>query len=139
MPLDHFSVIVPAAKLDGMVEFLISSLGHLGFKEHMRPIPTVIGMGDAMPFLWLYGAEAAEGDVATTQEKLIKMQHIAFTAENAEQVRAYHAAALKAGGTCNGAPGPRPQYHPGYYGAFVLDPVCGINVEVVCHSCVGEA
>ncbi len=32
----------------------------------------------------------------------------------------------------SGAPGPRPQYHPGYYGAFVLDPD-GNNVEAVCH------
>jgi hypothetical protein len=51
-----------------------------------------------------------------------------------EQVKQFHAAALKAGGTCNGPPGPRPQYHPGYYGAFVHDPGCGINFEVVCHS-----
>ena len=33
----------------------------------------------------------------------------------------------------NGAPGPRPIYHPGYYGAFVLDPD-GNNVEAVCHQ-----
>ena len=53
--------------------------------------------------------------------------------ENAE-VDAFHATALKAGGTCNGAPGIRAHYHPGYYGAFVLDPVLGINIEVVCHN-----
>jgi catechol 2,3-dioxygenase-like lactoylglutathione lyase family enzyme len=44
----------------------------------------------------------------------------------------FHAAALAAGETDNGAPGPRPIYHPGYYGAFVLDPD-GNNVEAVCH------
>ena len=49
-----------------------------------------------------------------------------------ETVDAFHAAALAAGGTDNGAPGPRPIYHPGYYGAFVLDPD-GNNVEAVCH------
>ena len=49
-----------------------------------------------------------------------------------EQVDAFHAAALAAGGTDNGAPGPRPIYHPGYYGAFVLDPD-GNNVEAVSH------
>jgi predicted lactoylglutathione lyase len=48
-------------------------------------------------------------------------QHIAFTATSAEQVRQFHAAALKAGGTCNGPPGLRAQYHPGYYAAFVHD------------------
>lgn len=47
-----------------------------------------------------------------------------------ETVDAFHKAALEAGGTCNGAPGLRPQYHPNYYGAFVIDPL-GNNVEVV--------
>jgi hypothetical protein len=48
-----------------------------------------------------------------------------------EQVQQFHEAALKAGATDNGLPGPRTHYHPGYYGAFALDPVCGINFEVV--------
>jgi hypothetical protein len=41
-------------------------------------------------------------------------------------VAAWHAAALEAGGKCNGPPGPRPQYGPKYYGAFVIDPVGGL-------------
>jgi hypothetical protein len=45
-------------------------------------------------------------------------------------VDAFHQAALAAGGKCNGPPGPRADYHPEYYGAFVLDPL-GNNVEVV--------
>jgi predicted lactoylglutathione lyase len=45
----------------------------------------------------------------------------------------FHEAALAAGGTDNGGPGPRPQYHPSYYGAFVHDPD-GNNVEAVCHE-----
>lgn len=45
-------------------------------------------------------------------------------------VDAFHKAAVDAGGISNGEPGPRPHYHPNYYGAFVLDPV-GNNVEVV--------
>jgi predicted lactoylglutathione lyase len=52
---------------------------------------------------------------------------------NHDAVDTFHAAALAAGGTDNGAPGPRPIYHPGYYGAFVLDPD-GNNVEAVCHT-----
>ena len=48
-------------------------------------------------------------------------------------VDAFHAAALEAGAKDNGAPGPRDQYGPNYYAAFVLDPV-GHNIEVVCHS-----
>jgi catechol 2,3-dioxygenase-like lactoylglutathione lyase family enzyme len=59
--------------------------------------------------------------------------HVAFAAEDREQVDAFHAAALAAGGRDNGAPGPRPQYSPGYYGAFVLDPD-GHNVEAVFHD-----
>jgi catechol 2,3-dioxygenase-like lactoylglutathione lyase family enzyme len=57
--------------------------------------------------------------------------HVAFTADDRATVDAFHAAALAAGGTDNGAPGIR-WYHPNYYGAFVLDPD-GNNVEAVCH------
>ena len=46
---------------------------------------------------------------------------------------AFHEAALAAGGTDNGGPGERPHYHPGYYGAFVLDPD-GNNLEAVFHG-----
>ncbi len=56
--------------------------------------------------------------------------HIAFGADSIEQVHAFHAAALAAGGTDNGAPGPRPEYSERYYGAFVLDPD-GHNIEAV--------
>jgi catechol 2,3-dioxygenase-like lactoylglutathione lyase family enzyme len=59
--------------------------------------------------------------------------HLAFPADDDATVRAFHAAALAAGYTDHGAPGERPQYHPGYYGAFVLDPD-GHNVEVVNHN-----
>jgi len=58
--------------------------------------------------------------------------HIAFAAENREQVRAFHRAALAAGGRDNGAPDIRAKYHPDYYGAFVFDPD-GHNIEAVCH------
>jgi catechol 2,3-dioxygenase-like lactoylglutathione lyase family enzyme len=59
--------------------------------------------------------------------------HIAFTATTNEQVGAFHKAAVQAGYTDNGAPGERAHYHPGYYGAFVLDPD-GHNIEVVNHN-----
>jgi catechol 2,3-dioxygenase-like lactoylglutathione lyase family enzyme len=58
--------------------------------------------------------------------------HLAFQAPDREAVRRFHAAALAAGGRDNGGPGER-QYHPGYYGAFVLDPD-GNNVEAVYHG-----
>jgi catechol 2,3-dioxygenase-like lactoylglutathione lyase family enzyme len=59
--------------------------------------------------------------------------HLAFPAWDRRGVEDFHAAALAAGYTDNGAPGERPQYHPGYYGAFVLDPD-DTNVEVVFHD-----
>lgn len=58
--------------------------------------------------------------------------HVAFAAENREQVRAFYHAALAAGGKDNGAPGVRAMYHANYYGAFVIGPD-GHNVEAVCH------
>jgi catechol 2,3-dioxygenase-like lactoylglutathione lyase family enzyme len=59
--------------------------------------------------------------------------HVAFRAETRQQVDAFYAAALAAGGRDNGAPGLRPHYHANYYGAFVLDPD-GHNIEAVCHA-----
>ena len=57
--------------------------------------------------------------------------HICFRATSRAAVRAFHAAALEAGGKDNGGPGVRHEYHPAYYAAFVLDPE-GHNVEAVC-------
>ena len=58
--------------------------------------------------------------------------HVAFAASDRAQVRRFHAAALAAGATDNGAPGLRPHYHANYYGAFVIGPD-GHNIEAVCH------
>jgi predicted lactoylglutathione lyase len=58
--------------------------------------------------------------------------HLAFQAADRETVERFHAAGLTAGGRDNGAPGERP-YHPGYYGAFLLDPD-GNNIEAVYHG-----
>ena len=58
--------------------------------------------------------------------------HVAFVAPSRAAVDAFYAAALKAGGRDNGAPGLRPHYHPNYYAAFVFD-LDGNNVEAVCH------
>ena len=59
--------------------------------------------------------------------------HIAFAAKSTKMVDAWYKAALAAGFKDNGPPGERPQYHPGYYGAFVLDPD-GNNIEAVFHA-----
>ncbi|MFK2878157.1 VOC family protein [Rhodanobacter hydrolyticus] len=59
--------------------------------------------------------------------------HLAFVAQNRQQVDAFHRAALEAGGKDNGAPGLRPNYSGKYYAAFVIGPD-GHNIEVVCHE-----
>ncbi len=57
--------------------------------------------------------------------------HLCFRAPSRAAVRAFHAAALAAGGQDHGPPGVRELYHPAYYAAFALDPD-GHNVEAVC-------
>jgi len=59
--------------------------------------------------------------------------HLAFQAQDQDAVRRFYEAGLAAGGRDNGAPGERPRYHPGYYGAYVLDPA-GTNLEAVFHD-----
>jgi catechol 2,3-dioxygenase-like lactoylglutathione lyase family enzyme len=82
-----------------------------------------VGLGkNGKPSLWLAPAEGPIGRM-----------HIAFTAERRADVDAFYKAALSAGGKDNGAPGLRPNYHPNYYGAFVIGPD-GHNIEAVCHS-----
>jgi catechol 2,3-dioxygenase-like lactoylglutathione lyase family enzyme len=59
--------------------------------------------------------------------------HMAFGVTRDENVDAFHAAAVAAGYADNGSPGERPEYHPGYYSAFLLDPD-GNNIELVNHN-----
>jgi catechol 2,3-dioxygenase-like lactoylglutathione lyase family enzyme len=59
--------------------------------------------------------------------------HLAFPAPDDATVGGFHRALVEAGHPDNGAPGERPQYHAGYYGAFVLDPD-GNNIEMVNHN-----
>ena len=86
-----------------------------------------IGFGrDGRPQFWV-----GVGAAPTTR------MHIAFTAKDRAAVRNFYEAALAAGGKDNGPPGLRPNYHPNYYGAFVIDPN-GHNIEAVCHSPEGK-
>ena len=78
------------------------------------------------------GPEGSE-DLGLSEGEPRAPVHIAFLAHDPATVDAFHAAALEAGGTDNGAPGRRPHYHERYYAAFVLDPD-GNNVEAVCHA-----
>ena len=67
-----------------------------------------------------------------TEEKAAQL-HLAFVAENRQQVEAFHHAALGAGGKDNGAPGIRAHYHANYYAAFVVAPE-GHNIEAICNE-----
>jgi len=76
------------------------------------------------------GASSSFGLVAGDPTEQL---HMAFPADDDETVRAFHHVAIEAGYRDNGLPGERHIYHPGYYGAFILDPD-GNNVEVVNHN-----
>jgi catechol 2,3-dioxygenase-like lactoylglutathione lyase family enzyme len=103
--------------------FYERALAPLGIELLMEPVDQVAGFGDDQkPYFWI----AARAPAPQTPV------HVAFDTGDRETVDAFHAAALEAGGTDNGAPGVREIYHPHYYGAYVLDPD-GNNVEAVCH------
>jgi catechol 2,3-dioxygenase-like lactoylglutathione lyase family enzyme len=80
------------------------------------------GYGDSRPWFWIVEQDATRGKL-----------HVAIRVESRAAVDAFHREALAAGGQDNGGPGLRPHYHPGYYGAFVLDPD-GHNIEAVFHG-----
>lgn len=63
-------------------------------------------------------------------------QMVAFQADSRERVDTVHAVALAHGGRCEGAPGPRPEYHAHYYGAYFRDPD-GNKLCVACHAPAG--
>jgi len=94
-------------------------------------------LGVAVVLEGQHGIELSSRDKASvcmfqTEEKPAHL-HLAFTAENRQQVEAFYRAALEAGGKDNGAPGLRPHYHANYFAAFVIGPD-GHNIEVVCHE-----
>ncbi len=121
--LDH--VTFGVSNFDRSVRFYDRAFAPLGVRQLFDDDSSsvkVTGYGDTRPWFWI-----AEHD--PTLGKL----HIALSALDRGAVEAFHREALLAGGTDNGAPGLRPHYHPGYYGAFVLDPD-GHNIEAVFHD-----
>jgi len=89
----------------------------------------VLEAGDEVVF----GPDGAEDFALAKGDPPSGPLHVAFQATCREQVDAFHRAALAAGGQDNGAPGLRPHYHPGYYGAYVIDPD-GNNIVAVFHD-----
>ncbi len=78
--------------------------------------------------VWFIDGPSPHGGAAATTGC-----HLAWRAQTRAQVDAFYRAAIAAGGRDNGAPGLRAEYHPHYYGAFVIDPE-GNNIEAVCHQ-----
>lgn len=116
--IDHTGIGV--ADVGRSAAFYDAALSALGMRR-ARQIPNNmgtdgVGYGFGYPVFW----------IDRFHPHSIK-QHTAFAAKSRAEVDAFHAAALMAGGTDNGAPGQR---RPNYYAAFVLDPD-GNNIEAV--------
>jgi catechol 2,3-dioxygenase-like lactoylglutathione lyase family enzyme len=121
--LDHISLRV--VDYDRALEFYKAALAPIGYSVIME-FPGFAGLGEkGKPDFWI-----------TKTDKTVNPTHVAFRADR-KIVDAWHAAALAAGATDDGAPGPR-DYHPSYYGGFVLDPE-GNHIEVCCHEPPGGA
>jgi catechol 2,3-dioxygenase-like lactoylglutathione lyase family enzyme len=104
-------------------QFYDTVLGVLGFSRQMD-FGVAIGYGrDGEASFWI-----SEGASMGPNREM----HIAFEAADEQTVRAFHAAAVGLGAESLHAPRLWPEYHPGYFGAFVRDPD-GNNVEAVCH------
>ncbi len=123
--LDHVSI--NASDHARSLAFYEAALAPLGYAPRMEPAPGIVGFFPAS-----FSEGGAVGSFWVTNRQPVSAGHIAFAAPDRATVDAFHRAALAAGGRDNGPPGPRPTYHPDYYGAFVLDPD-GVNVEAVCH------
>jgi catechol 2,3-dioxygenase-like lactoylglutathione lyase family enzyme len=121
--IDH--VTIGVSDLERSRAFYARALLPLGFSE-IGPTPEG-STGIA------FGLEEADDFIISTAYPTGASVHVAFAADRREQVDAFHAAALAAGGRDNGGPGLRAQYSEGYYSAFVLDPD-GHNVEAVAHG-----
>jgi catechol 2,3-dioxygenase-like lactoylglutathione lyase family enzyme len=124
--LDHIGI--PVSDYTRAKGFYLRALGPLGYGLVLEVASQETGGNnhagfgpDGKPQFWIGGGKPLKGQV-----------HFAFVAKTRQAVRAFHKAALEAGGMDNGEPGLRPHYHDNYYGAFVLDPD-GHNIEAVCH------
>lgn len=104
-------------------------------KKFYQAVFEVLGIpmgGEGPGFFWADELFISSKDSPAAQGKLTGRLHFAFQAKDQNMVDQFHKVACAAGGKDNGQPGLRP-YHPGYYGAFVLDPD-GNNIEAVFHG-----
>ena len=120
--LSHLSI--QCADLATSASFYDAVLAPLG-GQRIMDVGEAIGYGvPPMPDFWISVLVTGDG---------FRESHIAFDAADTETVRAFFAAAVAAGAEVLHEPRLWPEYHPGYYGAFVRDPD-GNNVEAVCHT-----
>jgi len=118
--LDHISL--PVRQFKKARAFYEATLGAIGMKVNME-FADACGFGSKREkIFWLTRHRRASGGA-----------HYAFRVDHRDEVHAFHEAALGAGGTDHGRPGPRPSYGPNYYAAFVKDGE-GNNIEVVCYA-----
>lgn len=136
--IEHMSIgVSDIARARAFYDAVLAPLGLVMVQEFDEPdgpsacwgppgeIPAPEGRAGAAPF-WV---EERRGQAIACPPGF----HIAFFAPSIEAVHAFHAAGLDAGGRDNGPPGPRPQYGPGYYAAFLIDPD-GWRIEAVTYT-----
>jgi catechol 2,3-dioxygenase-like lactoylglutathione lyase family enzyme len=104
-------------------------------KRFYQAVFDVLGIpmaGEGDDYFWADELFISTKESPAAQGALTGRVHLAFQGSSRDVVQRFHEKALAAGGRDNGKPGERP-YHPGYFGAFVLDPD-GNNIEVVYHG-----
>lgn len=111
--LHHVSVGV--RDVERAAKFYDAVLGALGYKRLMEFLPYAIGYGDTAPAFWVQLPHNQQ--VATAGNGV----HVSFIARSHEAVNRFHDVAMEMGAQNAGEPGPRPDYSPDYYGAFVFD------------------
>ena len=119
--IDHISVGV--SDLDRGARFYEAALAALGLSRLVSR-PATVGFGKTYPEFWI---NLRTGMAKVAPESGV---HVCLRAKTIEEVDAFHAAALNAGGLSDGAPGLRPHDRVSYYAAFVLDPD-GNRIEAV--------
>ncbi|HEX4157842.1 MAG TPA: VOC family protein [Rhizomicrobium sp.] len=127
--LHHVSVGV--SDVANAAEFYDAVLGALGYKRTAQYLPYAIGYGEGTSEFWIQ----LPGDQGSPSPG--NGAHIGFAARTREAVHRFHETALENGGTDNGPPGPRPDYGPDYYGAFVRDPF-GNKLEATLNPASGK-
>jgi|SRR6185503_6448637 len=127
--LDHIGINVSSyARSKTFYEKALAPLGI----EVVMEYGTWCGMGRNMKPAFWFGEGVAKYQTPENT-KVITPVHLSFLARSRAEVDEFYAAAIAAGGKDNGKPGLRKEYHPNYYGAFVLDPD-GHNIEAVIHT-----